>query len=165
MLAHAGTIALLQALLTPVVAIIALGIAFAQWWTARNKLKLDLFERRCKIYEATRKALLEIGTGDRLTGPTREAFAANALAATWLLDDELDRYLRENLWPAMTLYSEPLDAGESAKERAKAKRMRARWAEAELAITQAKFSRFLKLDESFSDWLRRRLPQIQPVTR
>ncbi len=33
---------ILQALLTPLVALIVVGIAFAQWWTARNRLKLDL---------------------------------------------------------------------------------------------------------------------------
>ena len=32
-------------------------IAWQQWQVARNKLRLDLFERRYKIYEATRKFL------------------------------------------------------------------------------------------------------------
>src|SRR6266550_4059000 len=32
-------------------------IAWQQWQVARNKLRLDLFDRRYKVYEATRKFL------------------------------------------------------------------------------------------------------------
>jgi len=35
-------------------------IAWQQWQVARNKLRLDLFDRRCKVYEATMKFLAEI---------------------------------------------------------------------------------------------------------
>lgn len=48
--------AYLQAIGTPVVAVIAAciaaSIAFRQWQTAQNKLKLDLFERRYEVYVA-----------------------------------------------------------------------------------------------------------------
>ncbi len=54
-----------QALLTPTIALIAVGIGIAQWWTARNKLKLDLFDRRWAVYMATRDLLTEIFTHGR----------------------------------------------------------------------------------------------------
>ena len=41
---------ILQALLTPTIALIAVGIGLAQWWTARNRLKLDLFDTRWSVY-------------------------------------------------------------------------------------------------------------------
>lgn len=34
----------------PIVAAVAAAIAFYQWKTARNKLKLDLFEKRIAVY-------------------------------------------------------------------------------------------------------------------
>jgi len=37
-------------LLTPLVAIVAVYIAWQQWRTAANKLKLDLFDRRFRVY-------------------------------------------------------------------------------------------------------------------
>jgi hypothetical protein len=38
-----------------IVAVVA--IAWQQWRVAADKLRLDLFDRRCRVYEATRKFL------------------------------------------------------------------------------------------------------------
>jgi hypothetical protein len=50
-----------KALGAPIVALIAAciagGIAYQQWRTAKNKLKLDLFDRRMKVYEACSELL------------------------------------------------------------------------------------------------------------
>jgi hypothetical protein len=39
-----------MAVLTGVVALLAAAIAFGQWWTARQKLVLDLFEKRFQVF-------------------------------------------------------------------------------------------------------------------
>jgi hypothetical protein len=43
------------------VAIIAAGIAgyiaLRQWWTARDRVKLDMFEKRFAVYEATKSLI------------------------------------------------------------------------------------------------------------
>jgi hypothetical protein len=36
-------------------------VAALQWRVADNKLRLDLFDRRYKVYDATRKFLVTIG--------------------------------------------------------------------------------------------------------
>ena len=41
--------------LSVVTALIALYIAYQQWKTNRDKVKLELYDRRYKIYDATRK--------------------------------------------------------------------------------------------------------------
>jgi hypothetical protein len=50
-----------KALGAPIMALIAAciagGIAYQQWITARNKLKLDLFDKRMKIYDACSELL------------------------------------------------------------------------------------------------------------
>lgn len=45
--------AYLSALLTPIVGFFGALIAYLQWRIARNKIKLDLYEKRFAIYEAT----------------------------------------------------------------------------------------------------------------
>lgn len=49
-----------KALLTPVVAIFGLWIAINQLRVSKSKLRLDLYERRYKIYEAIRSVLGKI---------------------------------------------------------------------------------------------------------
>ena len=46
-----------------VVAISVAVVAWLQWWVALNKLRLDLFHRRYRVYEATRKFLAAILEG------------------------------------------------------------------------------------------------------
>ncbi|MEH7904354.1 hypothetical protein V7794_24570 [Rhizobium laguerreae] len=47
----------LQALLTPTVAVAVGIVAFLQWRTAHHKVILDLFDRRMAIYEAVERAI------------------------------------------------------------------------------------------------------------
>ncbi|MFC3110863.1 hypothetical protein ACFQAT_28395 [Undibacterium arcticum] len=49
--------AYLSALLTPTVALFGAYIAYQQWRLNHHKLKLDLFEKRWKIYSATHDAM------------------------------------------------------------------------------------------------------------
>jgi hypothetical protein len=69
-----------KALLTPAIAIITTYIAVQQWKTNRNKLKLDLYDRRFKVFERIRDILAMMFTvvsDDKrlfeLLGGTREA--------------------------------------------------------------------------------------------
>ena len=45
------TVQIMQALLTPLIAIIATYIAYQQWNTNKLKLKLDRYERRLRVYQ------------------------------------------------------------------------------------------------------------------
>jgi hypothetical protein len=46
-----------QGLLTPVIAGVAVYIALQQWRTNTHRTKLDLFDRRFRVFEETRKIL------------------------------------------------------------------------------------------------------------
>ena len=50
-------IKIFSGLLTPVIAIVAVYIAWQQWQTNRQKLILDRYDRRLRIYEEVRKIL------------------------------------------------------------------------------------------------------------
>ncbi len=56
-----------QALLTPAVAVLAGVIAFFQWRTAHQKMVIDLFDRRMKIYADCRDVLQPIITSPAAT--------------------------------------------------------------------------------------------------
>ncbi len=52
-------ITVLQGLLTPTIALIAVGIAYMQWRTAHQKVILDLFDRRLKVYDEINAAVIQ----------------------------------------------------------------------------------------------------------
>jgi hypothetical protein len=50
-------VALFNALLTPLIAVVAVYIAWQQWQTNKHELELELYDRRLRIYEEVRKIL------------------------------------------------------------------------------------------------------------
>lgn len=87
-----------KALGTPVVALIAAfiagGIAYRQWTTARNKLKLDLFDKRMEIYSLSVTVLESV----RSNGPADYTAISNLEeklhAARWLFNRDLESHLQ-----------------------------------------------------------------------
>lgn len=71
-------VTVLSALLTPTIAAFAIVIAFMQWRTAHQKVVLDLFDRRLKVYSAFEQACaeFEISRGGSVTALSnaRDAF-------------------------------------------------------------------------------------------
>ena len=83
--------------MTPLVAFVAIGIAYRQWKTAQNKLKLDLFDRRFAIYFATRefiKLTLSSTAGDGLD----LTYLQQIRLAQWLFGHEICAYLENTVW-------------------------------------------------------------------
>ena len=52
-----ATVQILQALLTPLIAIIATYIAYQQWNANKLKLKWEMDERRLRVYQEVKKVL------------------------------------------------------------------------------------------------------------
>lgn len=93
--------AYLSALLTPVVAAIAVWIAYQQASTARAKLKLDLFERRIAVYNEVSACLGHIfRTGDT-SSDNDMRFLEAMHEAKWLFGGDVRSYLQSELWPKM----------------------------------------------------------------
>jgi hypothetical protein len=87
-----------QALLTPLIVIAVVGVAFAQWWTARNRFRLDLFDRRWAVYIAVRDAIGEMFTHSDISREAQMRFLTGIRGAAWLFDQHIDKYLREEVW-------------------------------------------------------------------
>lgn len=86
----------------PAIAVIGAWIAFRQSEIARNKLKLDLFERRMEIYEAVRDMLGKAANRGKLSGEQEIQYLQSIQPAKWLFGVEVSRYLEEDLWKKMT---------------------------------------------------------------
>jgi hypothetical protein len=86
-------VAILSALLTPVIAVLAAYIAFQQWGVARNKFKFDLFQKRLAIYQAANMAISLILINGKIDPMEDLHFRREVSDAGWLLDDDIDTYL------------------------------------------------------------------------
>jgi hypothetical protein len=96
--------AYLSALLTPVIALFAVYVAAAQWQTARNKLRFDLFEKRFAVYDAARSFLGSIMTSGTVKNEALGEYLQGIHAAKWIVGPDVDDYLdREIYLPAIQL--------------------------------------------------------------
>src|SRR6266536_2186582 len=81
-------------LLTVLVALFAAWIALQQYRVARNKLKLDLFEKRFSVFAGTRKFLsLQLQKGDVALDDL--FYRASIAEADFLFEEDLVKYLWE----------------------------------------------------------------------
>jgi len=141
----------LAALLTPVVALFALFIAYRQWKTAQNKLKLDLFERRLQVYEAARDFISSIMTSGRTSGEREFKYLSGTRGAVWLFDQAIVEYLDKEIWSKVCdlgalqaeLEGEPV--GETRTKNVQRQREVKEWLTEQLRVMERKFEPFLKL--------------------
>jgi hypothetical protein len=88
----------LAALLTPTIAGFGIYIAWRQARTARNKLRLDLFDRRYVIYRAVVETIAKVNRQGYLLAPDLEEFLLATRGARWLFDDDIGKYIDEKIW-------------------------------------------------------------------
>lgn len=70
-------------------------IAWQQYRVAENKLRLDLFDRRYKVYDATRKFLIQIAQYNSFEEPELVNFAAGISDAEFLFGADVVEYLKQ----------------------------------------------------------------------
>jgi hypothetical protein len=85
----------LAPLATLTVGLIAGFIAFQQWRVARNKLKLDLFDRRYKAYAAVKNFLTERLYGKTFSDDELIAYYASTADAAFLFPEEIYKFTYE----------------------------------------------------------------------
>jgi hypothetical protein len=82
----------LPAYLTFTVAVIVAWVGFQQYLLAREKFKLDLFEKRFAVYKATQKFLVSLGSSEFGYDNTVQ-FLRDTQDAVFLFDQEIVDYL------------------------------------------------------------------------
>ncbi|WP_276681052.1 hypothetical protein [Thalassolituus oleivorans] len=98
MLCEKDWVDILSALLAPIIAVIAVGIAVLQWKINRNRLKHELFDRRYEQYEAVRKFLASIMTSGQSKIEAQQEYLICTSGIEFTYSKELSEYLNENIW-------------------------------------------------------------------
>ena len=72
---------------------------------AKNKLKLDLFDRRLVIYNAVLAMLARLGTTGGLTSEDEHAYLVGVKGAHWLFEADVVELLEKTIWHQMAHFS------------------------------------------------------------
>ena len=86
-------IAILSGLLTPLIAVVATFIAYQQWQTNRQKLILDRYDRRLRVYEEVKKYLSIVIRDADVTYEASIKFVTSVSEADFLFGAEIPRYI------------------------------------------------------------------------
>jgi len=91
----AESIQILQGLLTPVIACIAVYIAYQQHKTARYRLRLDLYNKRFNMFNSTKSLLGKIVSMGDVTNEELSDFHRSTAEAIFLFKQDIPDYLGE----------------------------------------------------------------------
>ena len=110
---------ILSGLAVPVIGFLGVYIAWCQWKTAAYRFKLDLFDKRFMIYDATIDFILSIRGGGVVRDDHLGVFKEKTLPARFLFDDKIAKYLSEIKEKAIDLqtYKEELEGTLPEQER------------------------------------------------
>ncbi|MEQ1816116.1 MAG: hypothetical protein ABL861_06545 [Nitrosomonas sp.] len=84
-----------QALLTPLIAVVATYIAYQQWQTNKQKLMLERYDRRLKVYEEVCKILSIIIRDANASYDDLLRFRTAVSEADFLFGREIPEYIDE----------------------------------------------------------------------
>ena len=108
------TLQILQALLTPVIASIAVYIAWQQWKVNERKLEFDQYERRLRVYQDVVAILTYVIRDFKLEIIDLQKFRFTTAEADFLFEPEISAYIDEIfkrgllLWQANSEYRDLL---------------------------------------------------------
>jgi hypothetical protein len=92
-------IEIIQALGPTVVAVVlgcfAAYISWRQWWTGNYRLRLDMFDRRYAVYDATKLLVDKITLNDQVTSSDFIEFRNNVRGAEFIFDGETREFLQQ----------------------------------------------------------------------
>jgi hypothetical protein len=94
-----------QGLLTPVIGAVATYIAWQQWRTNQNKLKLDRYERRLQVYKEVVR-FISVGISDATYDNSElMTFRSKVSEADFLFGEEVPKYIDELHYRAVQLHT------------------------------------------------------------
>lgn len=141
----------LAALLTPTIAVLGAFIAYRQWLTAQNKLKLDLFDRRFAIYDAARILIASVMTKGKANDEELCTFESGIRSARWLLNKGIETYfeneLRRKAVELLTLDKElqGLPAGDQRDKNVRKQSELRKWILNQYNVLDRHFEKYLRL--------------------
>ena len=95
----------LSGLLTPLIALIAVYIAYQQYRTNSLRLRHEVYERRLRVYKAVQAFLSEIMREGDIDFPRTSHFYAEASEAAFLFDREIQTFIDDLHAKAIDLHT------------------------------------------------------------
>lgn len=138
-----------SALLTPIIAILSVFIAANQWITARRKLKLDLYEKRLKVYESVRSTIGKIVTSGTTDQQTETDFLIGIAGSKWLFDESMVNYLNVDLWKEIVRLGTIRAMVDGVPQGEESSRLIKEWGESKMSFNY----HLQKIDEKFYPFL------------
>ena len=144
----------ISALLTPLIAAIALCIAWQQWKTNRRKLDLDLYEHRLRVYQAVTLFIRRVLVDDSREPQDFADFRRNTAEADFLFGEDVRDYLEELVthatewrkWDSQyRARGQPMPEGYDHREVVDGKTREAEWFGDQLEKARQLFKEYLKL--------------------
>ena len=153
-----------KTLLTPLIAIVAAYIAWQQWQTNRKKLFLDLYDRRLRIYTEVKKILSTITRDAKISINELLIFYSSVSEADFLFGPEIPRYITEiyehgvdlNYWNSEYRdFTQPKPKGYDNKKVSDGMHAELMWLSHQFEPAKEKFRKYLTLDDSCANRIRR----------
>ena len=143
---------LLSALLTPVIAVVATLIAIFQYRTERQRWRLDMFDKRYPIYNATMIYLASIVQRGTATDENRNRFLKETRDGELLFGSEVSDYLRLLHTRSVDLRThsvlmDPLPVGDARSEHAQKIHDLNIWFGDQLVVARRIFSKYIQITE------------------
>lgn len=147
-------IQIFSGLLTPLIAIVTVYIAWQQWKTNERKFKLDVYERRLIIYEEVKKFLLIICREADVEFDEAIRFRTSVSEADFLFGSEIVQYIDEIYQRAIHLrqcnegyrdYSQAKPEGYDHSKVVEGKHNELTWLAEQLEPAKEKFSKYLSI--------------------
>jgi hypothetical protein len=145
-----------KALLTPLIAIVATYIAWQQWKTNQQKLKLERYERRLRVYEEVRKILSIILRDAKASTEDLLKFRTSVSEADFLFGPEIPEYIDEiykrglNLWrwnQEYRDYTQEKPEGYDHKKVVEEMHKELRWLTEQSGPAKEKFKKYLDISK------------------
>ena len=96
---------ILSAMLTPTIAILGIYIAYQQWRTNKNRLKLELFEKRYEIFMSIKKFIANVLSSGIVEPGADIQFLRDTKSAGFLFDENIANLTTEMYKMANKLHS------------------------------------------------------------
>ena len=84
-----------QGLLTPLIAIVTAYIAWQQWNATKLKMRIERYERRLRVYQATHRFILEVVTTTKPEITQMFGFYSETAEADFIFPPQVRKYLDE----------------------------------------------------------------------
>jgi hypothetical protein len=140
----------LQAILTIIIGISVALIAYQQYVVNRNRLKLELFEKRFKVYIELMKVLARVLKNGNITPEELNTFGMCKSEGAFLFDREMGDYLELVFNNLNTIYANHLYMSQSPDTVSQKVRDEyfetVKWIIDEFANCKIRFDKFLQVD-------------------